>query len=297
MSRSNWLWPLLVIASAILLFAYSFGVLPVAVADLIGRSWPIALILLGLSALLGRRIRYANLVIIGVSVALLAGLIVTAYGKQSSKLRADYHESFSQALPAEVKSIRINVTMLLAQMSIEPAEGRTVSADFAGSTESRVTSTYNVDQSAGVFTISEARTSSIPMLESIGHGKLTLRLPTGIAIDELTIKGGEGDLTLDGSGTALRNLNVQIAGGDISLSLPALAPQDALGGSVRTGSGNLTVNVPQGLTVKLTVESGKANFDPANYLLLSGGVLQTSGTRDFQVVLSAGASGSVTIKP
>lgn len=297
MSRSNWLWPLLVIGSALLLLAYSFGILPAAATDLIGRAWPIVLIILGLSTLIGRRFRYANLLVLGVCVVLLVGLIITAYGKQSSKLRSDYHESFSQALPAEVKSIRINVVMLLAQMSIEPTEARTISAEFSGSTESRVSSSYSADQGVGLFTISEARTSSIPMLESIGHGKLTLHLPTGIAIDELTLRGGEGDLSLDSSGTTLRNLNVQIAGGDISLILPALTPQEALGGSVRTGSGSLTVNVPQELTIKLTVESGKANFDPANYLLLSGGVLQTAGTRDFQVVLSAGASGGVTIKP
>lgn len=297
MSRSVWLWPLLIVIGAIVLLVQAVGALPPAAADLISRAWPIVLILLGLSTLLGRRVRYANLIVLGVCGALLAGVIVTAYGRQSSKFRDDYKEHFEQALPADAKSIRIEVTTLLTQMSIEPADGRTVSADFAGSPESHVTSNYTVDRGIATFTLNETRNSAIPLLESMGHGRLTLRLPVGIPIDQLTIKGGEGDLALDVTGTTLRNLDTRITGGDVTLTLPALSPQEALGGSVRTGSGNLTINVPQGLTVKFTVENGKSSYDSANYLLVSGGILQSAGTRDFQIVLTVSASGNVMIKP
>ncbi len=297
MNRSSWLWPLLILLGAVLLFVWGVGALPPAAADLIGRGWPIALVLLGLSTLLGRRVRYANLIVIGVCVALLAGVIVTAYGRQSARFRDDYKQHFEQALPADVKSIRINVTTLLTQLTIDPADARTIVADFAGSQESRVTSNYTIDQGIATFSVIETRPSNIPLLEAMGHGKLTLKLPVGLPIDQLTIKGGEGDLALDITGTSVRNLDARITGGDINLTLPPLTPQEALGGSVRTGSGNLIVNVPPGLTLKLTVESGKAGFDPANYLLLSGGVLQSAGTRDFQVVLTVSASGNVSLKP
>ena len=295
--RANWLWPLLLVVIAALFFLQAFGVLPPAVSDLAGRAWPLALIILGVSVLIGSRIRYANFVVLGLSAVLMAAIIASAYNKQASQLRSDYHQSITQALAADVTSIRINATMLLAEITIEPADTRTVSADFAGSTQSIVTATYSAAQGVGTLTLSETRPGSIPLLEAIGHGKLTLRLPINIPIDELAIKSGEGALTLDATGTILRDLNVALQTGDITLMLPVLPAQSALGGSLHTSGGNLAITVPQGLTVKLTIDNGKPAFSASDYLLLSGGVLQSAGTRDFQVVLSAGASGRVALKP
>ncbi len=296
--RTNWLWPLLIVFVAALLFLQAFGALPPAASDLAGRAWPLALIVLGLNALFGRRFRYANLAVIGVSAVLLTGVIVTAYSKQSSQFRADYHQNFSQALPDLVKSLRINATLLLTQIDVQPADGRTVSASFVGSLESRFAAIYQVDpQGVGTLTLTETRPAAIPLLQAIGHGKLTISLPAGIPLDDVTIKSGEGALTFDASGTSLRNLTIALQSGDIALTLPVLAPQDALGGSVHTSGGNLDVTLPTGLTLKMTIDNGKPVFNASNYLLLSGGVLQTAGTRDFQVALSAGASGTVTIKP
>ncbi len=295
--RANWLWPLLLVVIAALFFLQAFGVLPPAVSDLAGRAWPLALIILGVSVLIGSRIRYANFVVLGLSAVLMAAIIASAYNKQASQLRSDYHQSITQALAADVTSIRINATMLLAEITIEPADTRTVSADFAGSTQSIVTATYSAAQGVGTLTLSETRPGSIPLLEAIGHGKLTLRLPINIPIDELAIKSGEGALTLDATGTILRDLNVALQTGDITLMLPVLPAQSALGGSLHTSGGNLAITVPQGLTVKLTIDNGKPAFSASDYLLLSGGVLQSAGTRDFQVVLSAGASGTVALKP
>ncbi|MHB8625416.1 MAG: DUF4097 family beta strand repeat-containing protein [Aggregatilineales bacterium] len=294
--HTNWLWPVLLIGAAGLWLAQVAGIVPAAVADWISRAWPIALIVLGLHGLIGGRVRYASFVIVGLCAAIVAGVIVIAYGKQSGQFRQDYHADFTQALTVDVQHVKLNVSTLITQIEIDPGDGRMVNASFVGSAESRVTTDYHVDQGVGTVTITESRPSAIPSLTATGRGKLTLQLPVGVPIDSLTIRAGTGNLTLDATGVSLQKLDVALQSGDVTITLPQLAANAALGGGVKTASGNLTFRVPTGLTVQLTLTGGHPDFDANNYLLLTGGILQTAGTKDFQVALTAGASGTVAVK-
>lgn len=294
--RINWLWPVLLIGAAGLWLAQSSGALPAAVSDWISRAWPIVLIVLGLHGLIGGRVRYANFAIVGLCAVLVAGVIVVAYGRQSGQFRQDYHADFTQALTADVQHLKLNVSTLITQIEIDPGEGRTVTASFVGSAESRVTTDYQADQGTGTVTLTESRPSAIPSLSATGRGKLTLQLPVGVPVDSLTIRAGTGDLALDATGVALQKLDIVLQSGDITITLPQLAANTALGGGVKTSSGNLTFRVPTGVSVQLTLTGGHPDYDQTNYLLLTGNVLQTAGTRDFQVALTAGASGTVAIK-
>lgn len=297
MSRSNWLWPLLIVVGAGLLIALTAGAIPPTVSDLIGRAWPILIVIFGLNGLIGRRIRFANFLILGLSILLTAGVIVTAYGKQSGQLRSEYQAQISQALAPDVKSIRLNITTLLAQLDVSFSEGSTITGNFSGSVESKLESAFTVAEGVGTLTLTESRTSAIPKLENIGRGKLTLILPAGLSLDDLTLRGGDGELMLRAGNATLKNLNIRLQKGTITATLPSLPPESALGGTLRTDSGDLTLTVPAGLTLRLTVEAGNPTFNPASYLRLSSGEVQSIGVRDFQAVLTVGASGAVNVKP
>lgn len=297
MSRSNWLWPLLLVVGAALLIAYVAGALPPTVLDLIGRGWPILLVLFGLNALIGRRVRFANFIVLGVCVLLTAGIIAVAYGKQAGKPRADYRAPIALAIPAEARSIKISVTTLLAPIDVTVGTDKTVGGEFVGSVESTFDSAFSIADGVGTLTLTETRISSIPKLDAIGRGKLTLTLPAGVTIDELAIRGGEGDLKITATTADLKNLNVRLQKGNISVDLPALPATAALGGTLKTDSGDMSVNIPPNLTVRFAIESGRPAFDQSNYLLLSTGELRSAGVKDFQAVLTLGASGIVTVKP
>jgi hypothetical protein len=298
MSRSNWLWPLLLIACAALLAAWTAGALPPTVIDLVGRSWPIVLVLVGLNALIGRRVRFSNFIVLGACIALTAGIIVVAYGRQAGKPRSDYRAAINQAIAPEVSSVRISVTTLLAPIEISIVEGRNVGGEFVGSVESLLTSNFAAAEGVGTLTITETRTSSIPKLDAIGRGKLTLTVPAGVTIDELAIRGGEGDLRINATSANLKNLNIRLQKGNIAVELPALPAQAALGGTLKTDSGDMSITIPAGLTVRFAIESGRPAFDQSNYLLLSTGELRSAtGGRDFQAVLTLGASGTITVTP
>jgi hypothetical protein len=298
--RINWLWPLLLTSAALLWIAQTVGVLPVSIGDLVARGWPIVLIALGLHGLLGgARIKLVNVLIVGICVALTGGLIVTAYARQNGQFRQDYKASFAQKLDADAQSVTIDLTTLTTQIdasATDAADGRAVEAQFVGSPASVFSGTYAVKQGVGAIILHELRPDAIPSLTQAGRGKLTLKLPVGVPINTLKIRGGTGDLALDLSGVTVKTLDVSLQGGDLLLTIPGLAANAGLGGTVRTAGGNLTVHVPNGVTIRLTLDSGRPDYDAANYLLVNGNTLQTNGTRDFQVALTAGASGTVSLK-
>jgi hypothetical protein len=296
MRRSNWLWPLVLLLIAGLLIAVAAGAVPAPVLDLAGRAWPILLIILGFNMLVGRRVRFGNVFILMLSIALTAGVVVTAYSKQAAVLRTDYTQNVLQAVPADARALRVTVNTLLATVEIGVGPGRTVSGQFTGSTESQFASSFTVTDGVATLSLIELRPNAVPQLAAIGRGQLLLTLPANVTIDTLTVRGGQGDLTLNLQTAPLRTIDARIGSGALIVNLPALPPQSALAGSLRTDGGDLTLNVPPGLTLKLSVESGRPVFDPANYLALQGGIVQSAGVRDFQAVLSAASSGSVNLK-
>lgn len=299
-SRINWLWPLLLIAAALLWIAQGTGILPMAIADWIARGWPVVLIVIGLHGLLGgARLRFVNVLIVAGAVLLLGGIIVTAYNRQSDQLRQDYKASFAQKIGSDANSVLLDVTTLATQLDIsatDAADGRAVEAQFVGSPASVFTGSYQVSNGVGVTTLRENHPETLPALTAAGRGKLTVRLPVGLPIDTLKIRGSAGNLALDLSGVIVRTLDIQVQSGDVLLTVPAMAANFGLGGGVHTNSGNLTIHVPNGVTIQLTLDSGKPDFDAANYLLANGNHVQTSGTRDFQIALAAGASGTIALR-
>jgi len=295
-SRSNWLWPLLIVVFAVYLLASVAGAVPPIVADLVARGWPAALVLFGLVVLFGRRVRFATVIALFVTLALTVGIAVFAYAKQSGRVRTDYRAPIAQTLAPEITALKINLSTLIADIDISTAADRTISGEFVGSAESQVTTTFTVEQGVATLSITETRTSSLPRLDAIGRGKFALQLPRGVTLDTLSIEGSDGPLILDLSNATVRTLNIRVGTGALVVTLPAQRPEIGLGGNITTGAGDLTLTVPAGVTLKLSVAGGRPAFDQANYLLLSGNVLQSAGVRDFQVALTVSASGTVTVK-
>jgi len=298
--RITWLWPLLLTSAALLWIAQTVGVLPLSLGDLIARGWPVVLIAFGLHGLIGgARIKFVNLLIVGICAAVTGGLIVTAYARQNGQFRQDYQATFAQKLDADAQSVTIDLTTLATQIDAAPtdaADGRAIEAKFVGSPASLFSGSYAVKQGVGAAVLRETHPDALPSLTQAGRGKLTLKLPVGVPINTLKIRGGTGDLALDLSGVTVKTLDVSLQGGDLTLTIPTLAATAGIGGSVHTAGGNLIVHVPNGVTARLTLDSGRPDYDAANYLLVNGNTLQTNGTRDFQVALTAGASGTVTLK-
>src|SRR5260221_1898147 len=88
-NRLDVLWPFVIIAAAALWILRIVGPLPPIVGDLVGRSWPVALIALGLILLLGRRVPFGNVFAVGLSVILVVVLSSLAYTRQATRSIAE----------------------------------------------------------------------------------------------------------------------------------------------------------------------------------------------------------------
>jgi hypothetical protein len=295
-SRLNILWPFLIILVGIVWLMQALGTLPSVVLDLIGRAWPVVLVAVGLILLVGRRLRFGNLLVMIVCVALVGGVITTAYGQLSNRVNVENRTPFLQTVEPDVTSLRINTTTLLADIEVVPENTPTITGEFAGSFESIVTSNYQSNGGVATFTLLEAQDNPIPALASMGKGKLTLRVPSNLTIEQLTINGREGNVQLDISALTVKNLAVNLGGGNLIVKL---ADKSGLIAEIKTGRGGAAVTVPPTIAANITLRgAGAANpeFNAADYTLSRDLILVSKRAPDPQMQISIEASGKIIIQ-
>ncbi len=298
MTRLSVVWPLLILAAAVLWIMQAVGALPAAFTDLIGRAWPVLLVALGLMMLLGRRVRYGNLLAIIVCALLTGGVVTAAYNQQAGKIRADNRKPFNQAIDPGVTNVKIAITTLGTEIAVLPAESDkpVITGEFVGSKESLVISDYQVDGSTGTFTLVENQGSAIASLESVGKGKLTLRLPAGVTIDQLTINGREGDVQLDAAVANVKNMAISLNAGNLSVKLPN---RSGLIADLKTGRGNAVIEVPKAIAANITLRGGGATnpgYNAADYILDVNRVLVSKRAAEPQMQITVEVSDRITVQ-
>src|SRR5215217_5116126 len=118
MTRLTIVWPLLIIIAALFWMSQVLGLVPVAINDLLARTWPVLFVALGLMLLLGRRVRFGNLLSLVVCVVLIGGVVTTAYSQQAGKVRTDNQKPFVQAIEPTVTNVEIMLTTLATEVEI-----------------------------------------------------------------------------------------------------------------------------------------------------------------------------------
>ena len=303
-TRIDLFWPVLIIVVAVFWLLRAAGSLPLAIIDLSDRALPIVLVALGLALVVGRRIPYAYLVVTGLCVILVGGVVVAAYNQQGSKLSSAYQRLLNEppaGLPMTVKSIKISITTLATELEVQPAQTgqRTLSGTFEGSQESRVALdfTQSQDGASGAYTLVETRAGGIPLLSSVGKAKLILQLPAGVAISELDLNGGEGDVIFDASTSLLTTLNLTMGSGGINVKVP---DKPGFIGTITTGQGDITLEIPASADAQIDLLGGGAanpDFNSAVYLITRDNVLKPQRNPNapkMEIKLETG--GKITVK-
>jgi hypothetical protein len=130
----------------------------------------------------------------------------------------------------------------------------------------------------------------------MGKGKLTLRVPSGLTIEQLTITGREGNLELDISTITVKNLSVNLGGGNLNVKL---ADKSGLIADIKTGRGGAVVAVPSTIAANITLRgSGAANpdFNATDYTLSRDLILVSKRAADPQMQISVEAAGKIIIQ-
>ncbi len=294
--RFSVVWPLLIIVAAAVWLMQAAGQLPAAIADLIVRAWPVALVLVGLMLLLGRRVRFGNVISVVLCALLVGGVVTAAYSQQSTRVRTENRKALNQPVEAAITNLRIVLTTLITEIELAPNAEATISGEFVGSPESTLTSEYLVDGNVGTFTLVETQASAIPSLEAVGKGKLRLHFPRSLTIDQISLTGREGDITLDASATEVKNLVLSTGSGNITVKLPDKA---GLIGDIKTGRGSVLVEVPKTIAANITLRgagASNAEYNPSDYVLDVNRVLISKRAPDPQMQITVDASGKVTVQ-
>jgi Putative adhesin len=294
--RLSIVWPLLIVVAAVVWLMQAVGTLPAAIADLIGRGWPIILVLVGLMLLLGRRVRFGNVISIVVCALLVGGVVTAAYSQQSGKVRTENHKTLEQAIDPGMTNLKIDLTTLITDIEIIPDAASSITADFTGSKESTITNDYQVEGKSGTFTLVETQTSAIPSLEALGKGKLTLHVPNSLTLDQVKVTGREGEMIFDASTVTLKNLTLATGSGNVTIKLP---DKSGLIGDIKTGSGSVVVQVPKTIAANLTLRgagSGNVEYNPADYVLDVNRVLISKRAPEPQMQITVDAGGKITVQ-
>ena len=292
--RTNLLWGVIALAAAGALLLHALDLLPPGVYDLLTRAWPALLIVVGLGIFLRPRAPLGSGIALLLTLALVGGVAALAFTSRAGQERSDYRQDIDQALPPQITLLRLRVDTLATSITLEPAASadRRISGAFTGSLESAVEVEYTAEDSAANLAIRETRPAQVPLLENVGRGALRLSLPPDLPLD-IEVRGDNGAVRLDLTGTALERLNLDLRQGSALVTLPAYqplgsGPQDLLG-TLAVRDGSLTLFIPAAVAARLELDRGGSSiepeFDPLFYNYLVGDVLQAASITTADIVV------------
>lgn len=282
--RTRVLWGLLLAALALILLLKTFELIPDGLYDLLVRSWPVLLVLIGLSALFQGRVPFASGAALLISVLLVGGMAFTAYSTRAREERTDQQRSIAQVVAPQINLLEISIETLETEVEIEStdrADG--ITGQFIGSTESELTITYteNTADQRATFTLREARPNQFPVLEAVGRGRLRLQIPAELSVS-LAVAGSDGDITLNLRELALERLTVFAVTGNVLLTLPDYTPLSPNAGEIpndiRAPVGTVSILAPESLPVRFELQRGAGSppplYDETVYRYLANDVLE-----------------------
>lgn len=291
-NRPNFTWPVLVIGVGIIVLLINANALPEAYGDLLVRAWPVLLIMFGLNVLLGGRIRYANWVILGLSVGLTVVIANFAYAERSDEYRDDYRYVYQYSLPENITGLFVNIEAKDTRVALtNSGESGGVEVRFVGSTESTIEAEIELNEDGtATFRVIEERSGILPRLSEVGRGTLTVALPYGVFIQELNYAGEDGSITIDATHLSLRILDATVQRGNMQLCLPERLATEGfviIGNQITIENGDLRIFVPDGVTLSLvTNRDSEPDYIPSirrnDYNFLFGGELRSQAVTDGQ---------------
>lgn len=245
--------------------AVSIEMLPIGLADSLQRAWPALLVFGGLSVFLRDRLRFSGILSLLVSAALVGGIATIAFTTREGTVRDNNEIMLTERIAPEMNLLQLNLSTLDTSIRVgvtTTGSARLLAADYLGSNNIDLVSSYDEDSSTGIatWTLDETQMADFPMLEDVGRGTLSVALPEGVALaiafagEDVGAAGAEFDL----AALNLERLNLTLNRGDVLVTLPDYQP---LSPSVQTDpgtwtvrNGNLVVVVPEAIGTRFILQ-------------------------------------------
>src|SRR5690606_28472908 len=288
------LWPIILIAAGLLLFAANLGWVSWDAIWGTLYMWPLAVIAVGVDLFL--RGNYRLFTIAG---AVIAGVLL--YGTTAERLGltgpVPETEVISQPLTGASRA-RVSLSTGVAQLRVRGDDAASLLIEgtvvpLRGETIHR---SYDVAGAVGAFSLwSEGGNSRLP---GSTRGRWDLTLTGRVPID-LDVSTGVGEANLDLATLQLSGLEISTGVGALTVTLPARGGYDA---TIDTGVGAATIRIPQGVEARLVVSKGlgavsvPGEFSRDDDVYVSPGYASSADRVDIHVSSGVGAVDVVRVR-
>ncbi len=274
--RGGVFFPILLIAAGLLALAMNFGWVDASLwVDLLA-LWPVLLIGLGLSIMLGGSRVGAALAAI-VTLALLAGGV--AWLQQRAPETAFAPEAID-APAAGVRSATIRLAPGAADVRVGALAGGSPSliAGTAGAGRGRpLDPSFDVADGKGRFELVEPPSTSSFGLADLRGRRWDLDVARGVPL-RLEVNAGVGRLDLDLVDVTLTALDLDLGVGEVVATLPGKGRYAV---DVDGGVGAITLRLPEGLAARIDADAGLGAVDvPSGFRKVDDHVWETDGYSD-----------------
>ncbi|MBI2756694.1 MAG: hypothetical protein HYX52_08290 [Chloroflexi bacterium] len=272
LARNGFAGPVLLVALGTLLLLNNLGVLPREVWSGLWRLWPLGLVLVGLSLVLGGRIPrlLLGLLLIGI-VGVGAAAWATA---ERSPATAGAGREAAGALDQPLQGAReANVTLRFGagRLVVDPLDGsrpELVSAlQYSGSPDLQPSVSYRTRDGVGdleyVARGSTGGSMAFPTSflwplfgdrgSSASSPSMQVHLSTALPLS-VNVQTGVADATLDLSGLQLTRLDLSAGAASTRMSLPR--PRGTLPVRVQGGASTFAIEIPADVPARIQIEGG-----------------------------------------
>lgn len=246
---------------SILLLA-NFGYFSLSAWQLIIRLWPVFIIAIGLDVIFRGQSVVGSLIGVTISVLVLGGLVW--FAMRSPLVGESASQKINFALQgANQADVYLNPAVGDIRIDPEKLNDNLIAGTATLAKEENLKQKYNVVNGTGDLSISSSGTV-VFFSTTAGNGfPWTLTLNDEIPM-KLTVDQGVGRQMIDLDGLNLSTFDISLGVGSATITLPT---EEKFDSSVECAIGEITINVPAGLSVKIKLDTAISSQDyPDNFV-------------------------------
>lgn len=285
--------PFVLILLGLFFLGQSLGLIDWSLWDAVWRLWPVALIVLGLDMLLGRRGPWGRAVAVVLALAFVGGILlgtgphVETPPPIAGSIPVAAPQVISQPLGAATAA-EISVEASVSRLTIRASESddQLVHGSVVPLSNERIEESYEVTGGTAHYRLRSV--VNVPTTARRGEATWDLFFSGAIPIS-LRLDTGVGESDIDLSGLRVTDLDVNAGVGELRLTLPAQGP---VTGTIDAGVGEVVLRVPQGRSARIKVDTGLGGVRTSGFRK-EGGYFVTGDVRAGEEAIDLVVSGGI----